>query len=262
MNKECINIEKHPMFSFSKEIEFFTTSSIKELGVDHIDYVKAYKNGSRIHLMSNLNFMSHYYKNNLFQSEALYNYTGEFVFICPLNIEQYFNNPLKNNCEKSIYLHLKKYFNAEYWLAFPAHHKDYYSVYFFCAYKDKVDIVNSFARNIDLFKSYIKNFNESGKKIITDAEKNLIITSKAKTTLKNSDFQLDSSYNITSRESTCLNFLLCGLSAKEIANELEISYRTVEKYIASLKSKLHCSTTSQLISLIYRKYNTNFCEKI
>lgn len=52
---------------------------------------------------------------------------------------------------------------------------------------------------------------------------------------------------LSKREEDCVYYLLKGLSAKEIAQKLNISYRTVEFYIKTLKEKLECNKTSSLI---------------
>jgi DNA-binding CsgD family transcriptional regulator len=43
--------------------------------------------------------------------------------------------------------------------------------------------------------------------------------------------------------------LSMGCTAKEAAKNLRISHRTVENYLANLKSTLDCNTQSQLIKL-------------
>lgn len=50
------------------------------------------------------------------------------------------------------------------------------------------------------------------------------------------------------RQSECLYYLVRGMSAKQIAKILNLSHRTVEDYIESLKNKLNCDAKSELIS--------------
>ncbi|MGE3919567.1 MAG: helix-turn-helix transcriptional regulator [Gammaproteobacteria bacterium] len=54
---------------------------------------------------------------------------------------------------------------------------------------------------------------------------------------------------ITKREMDVLKQLLLGNTAKMIARELNISFRTVEGYIFSLKLKLGCHSKNHLIKL-------------
>jgi len=51
---------------------------------------------------------------------------------------------------------------------------------------------------------------------------------------------------LSSIEVECLFYYLNGYSAKEVANVMVVSYRTVEGYIARIKEKFHCSTRREL----------------
>lgn len=54
-------------------------------------------------------------------------------------------------------------------------------------------------------------------------------------------------FNLTTREHTCLYYLVKGKTAPEIAIALFISKRTIEKHIANIKEKMQCRTKSELI---------------
>ncbi len=55
---------------------------------------------------------------------------------------------------------------------------------------------------------------------------------------------------LTRREAQCLLFLYDGLSAKQTANELHLSQRTVEIYLDKLKKRFHSKTKIELMSKI------------
>ncbi len=59
--------------------------------------------------------------------------------------------------------------------------------------------------------------------------------------------------NLSLREQQCLNYLLAGKTAKEMAKYLNLSYRTVEEYIANLKEKLGCRHLHDLFVLFKDK---------
>jgi len=54
-------------------------------------------------------------------------------------------------------------------------------------------------------------------------------------------------YELTTRESECLFYLLRGMTTKRIGDILKISPRTVEKFIYKIKEKLGCNFKSELI---------------
>lgn len=49
------------------------------------------------------------------------------------------------------------------------------------------------------------------------------------------------------RQQQCANLLLQGMTAKQIAKELNLSGRTIEHYIENLKKKLQCKNKAQLL---------------
>lgn len=52
---------------------------------------------------------------------------------------------------------------------------------------------------------------------------------------------------LSKREIDCAKLLLSGLTSKEIGSHLNLSYRTIEDYISSLKRKFNARNKSDLI---------------
>ncbi len=52
---------------------------------------------------------------------------------------------------------------------------------------------------------------------------------------------------LSQRQLDCINLLLTGATSKEIALQLNLSYRTVEDYINAVKQKFHARNKSELI---------------
>jgi DNA-binding CsgD family transcriptional regulator len=55
---------------------------------------------------------------------------------------------------------------------------------------------------------------------------------------------------LTSREFVYLKYFLHGLSAKEIANQFNVSVRTIESRLAIIKQKLNCKNKAQLLDCV------------
>ncbi len=52
---------------------------------------------------------------------------------------------------------------------------------------------------------------------------------------------------LTKRESQCCLLLLYGLTMRDIAQELDLSARTIEYYLNNIKRKLDCAYRDQLV---------------
>ena len=73
--------------------------------------------------------------------------------------------------------------------------------------------------------------------------RSFIIDHKARHTI---NFKSESKYLLTANERDCLKWLIKGKSAEMIAEINQISRKTVERYISSLKEKFQCYTLFQL----------------
>ncbi len=61
------------------------------------------------------------------------------------------------------------------------------------------------------------------------------------------------SVQLTQQQATCLKLVAEGQTSKEIARSMNISFRTVEGYIADLIEKLGCTSSKDLIALYHKK---------
>lgn len=67
------------------------------------------------------------------------------------------------------------------------------------------------------------------------------------------------SYELTNllskREIECVNYLIRGMTAKQIGTIMDLSHRTVEFYLKRIKNKLTCRTKSELIAKVLNHYS-------
>jgi len=61
--------------------------------------------------------------------------------------------------------------------------------------------------------------------------------------------------SLAPQQLTCLSLVIQGMTAKQVANALGLSQRTVEFYIALIKRKFNCRTTTELLVKIYLAQN-------
>ena len=65
---------------------------------------------------------------------------------------------------------------------------------------------------------------------------------------------LHTSVQLGVQQALSLKYLAQGLSAKEIAREMNISFRTVEGTLAKVMELLGCSSSKELIALYHAKH--------
>lgn len=90
--------------------------------------------------------------------------------------------------------------------------------------------------------------------VLKDAGLESLILKSSQPTLENRDmilhhFKTHQPIELSEKQALCLKLLAQGKSAKEIGQELEISYRTVEGHFAKMMEMLGCSSSKELISL-------------
>lgn len=99
----------------------------------------------------------------------------------------------------------------------------------------------------------VSHFNDITNYNLIDLSKILNITtdkSLIKIHRKQVGYILENTYPnlpLSQRQCECMFFLLRGKTSKEIAKILNLSFRTIEGYIAQIKYKLNCSTKSEII---------------
>jgi len=135
----------------------------------------------------------------------------------------------------------------------------------------KIHHMNSFyLNNIDLLDSYILYFNDTAKNLLKASYENRIYLPNAgdksiaisehfkkhtasRIRSDNNLFHLARFYNISDRELECAMQIANGNRSKEIAIELNISIRTVEKHLLALRKKTGSKSLCQaIIKLLWK----------
>lgn len=114
------------------------------------------------------------------------------------------------------------------------------------------NIINFYLNNLDYLQNFCDNFKDNGKKLIKLAEKNTLIheyhdKSIDKIITVNNDSIKNKFSKLTKRENEVALLLLTGATAKEIALAINISFRTVQDYIGSIRNKYHARNIRELL---------------
>jgi len=151
---------------------------------------------------------------------------------------------------------------------------DHVEFYYFGSATSNYKINSFYLNNLDILYQFIDYFNDVGDDIIRDsydhrvyypdAVDNTILTSgeihntyhrntnHGQTFLVMSDF-----YSLTKRERQCAQLLMLGNCCKRMASKMNLSTRTVEKHLQSLRRKTNSYNFSQMFSKLYNIKKTD-----
>ena len=138
----------------------------------------------------------------------------------------------------------------------------YQELYSFYAMSNQPQMSAFYIRQLDFLRKFKVYFVEKAGPIIAQAEQDkfmmpepyrasdlLVEDAQMMDLLTHLKIEKNKKAPLSPRELDCLLLLSQGLSAIEVADKLSLSRRTIENYIANMKSKWHCNKTSELIRL-------------
>ena len=210
--------------------------------------------------MQRQEWQEYYYKNELFRANDLDSppsyYKPGFALISTLVGGQ------------KIY-QAAKAFDIDHAIVFINPAQEFCEFFYFATQSTNYKIVNFYLNQIDLLQRFNNHFKQVAGHLIQKGEEQRIIlppdhipqnqspnelwhfNQKATSpSLQNNDTDAPQWMRLTARERECCQYLAQGMTSKHIGRELDISYRTIEKYVGNIKSKLLCANKSELIALL------------
>lgn len=155
-------------------------------------------------------------------------------------------------------------FNLAHGISIINSHEEWCDVFDFCTTRSNIRINEFYISNIVLFEKFTQYFYEIAASLIKKSINNkfkleyddvldiynetpdlIIIPFSSKTNLLQTAHLEGIHANLSEREIECLQWLIKGKTAGEIAVILQISKRTVEKHMLNIKEKLGCYTLFQ-----------------
>lgn len=243
--------DSHPFLSNSQDIAEII-KPLKNLGIIHFDYGKVESNGARTYLTSEASDLENYFHKKFYlkgntESEPR-NYTSQVVMWSTLPKQYLYDGLRAKGIDHGIFM-----FKS---------HENYCEHFSFAADKNNFSIINTYLSNLDILKSFTKYFKEQAALIIKKAEKNKIILPfnqdpvnfisednyNVSLLSKLMPYENLTNVNLSVKQRECSILLLRGKTAKEIAEILGLSARTVEYYLNTLKVKFGCKNKAALIA--------------
>jgi len=235
------------------------------LSITCFHYVKLYPNGSTVQLT---NRSLHLYD---FYAEGLYRY-GRFEYPDQCHMPSYILSSTLDADAQKIFSFARNKHNIDHVITITKKNKENWEFYHFGGPTNCFGLPSFYLSNIDLLEKFIVYFHEKAEKIIIQANKQRIHPDHASEASKNcvtssleqqikmrqkflaqlaiKKFSLvdyGQKVVLTARETDCMREWFRGYSAREVAQKLCISQRTVETHIVHIKDKLQCNNKSQLI---------------
>jgi hypothetical protein len=248
--------------STSADVRSICKPLLKHTDITYFCFSRYYSNKRRFHLTTHPCFWDTYYTDSLYnfsKSEKLAETKTDNSFLW-----DYWDLTNKSISYKKVGLLIRNKFQLDHGFEIVRPQKQYRDVYTFCSHPSSFAINDFYIHHFDLLETFIKYFQEKAGRLINSSSTkafkilpNNLYTNNIKNDLldgclthkvmqqsSNEDLQLF--HKLTPREKECLCWLFYGKTAAEIAIILDISQRTAEKHIISVKKKLSCYTLFQL----------------
>lgn len=251
-----LDLKNHVFLNLVDEINQVITPLITYFGLDSFNFHKTYNDDSQIRLSNTPNWYHYYLTNKLYQQS---------IFELPAYHYSKTRLIWSNIDTHNVILKEASQFGIKYGITLVEPVSDGCEFYFLGTTSNDQTVINKYLSNFHLLEKFITNFKNSGKQLLSLAEQHKIIAH---------DWQLNKltftpihnieriaflasiyGFEFTSRELECVPLLLKGLSSKQIAERLKISFRTVEVYIENLKRKTGTYNKKELIYLLDEKFN-------
>lgn len=250
-----INLKNNRTLTATEEVKNIINSFLKKLKLTFFGYSRIYDDGYRYNLSNRCDWVEHYFTNDYQNIARLDRHPSCYTSGCII-----WDTWSKNYSEPQIVLKdMEDNFNIAHGLSIIKRCENYCDGFDFGASRDHHSINDFYLSNMDLFENFSLYFIDKAKDLMRQADRDrflvtykpdIDIYSEYPDTLSgmNNLKILDrfNKYPLTERELNCVDWLIKGKTAGELAMILGISERTAEKHIISIKQKLDCHTMFQL----------------
>lgn len=260
-----IDLSNHHVTKSSNEMQKIC-NSLDQLNIQSFTYIKIHNDDSREILTTNAEWINYFYKNALF-NEAEIVEIEHFI-----SVDYFLWSELSS--PHIAYSIGKELFNLRSGITFVVKNRDYRILYIFASDKDDSAMNGFYFRNLDIFKMFIQYFHNEANHLIKESLKYRIylpnkriikpqseplvsreVGQSLKDNLKkqmliDKYYLLEEDIYLTKQEMKCIKLYVGGYSINQIAEKMDINYRTVGNYIQNVKTKLNCHYDKQRL---YRK---------
>ena len=259
-------MSKHPIFTQAQTLRDIC-NPLERFNINLFSHVHINNDSEMTCLHNRPGFVANYLSKNYHHADihaANQNNFGEFLLWDSLTCTGKSNSMLKDAVDlghKQFFTLVEKDSNGM-------------NFYHFATPSSSIGMNQIYLSNIDALKAFIQYFKSTTKnakelsawrdiKLIIEkkhsdiellVEDKLILVDDAKKEFyQDISYPLTVNHHLSKQHQNCLNLLAMGFSAKEIADQLNLSRRTVESYLAHIRQVYGCRNSKELIATYYNK---------
>lgn len=232
-----VDIKQYPFFSYGSQIERLMQPLKGQADLELLGYSRMYHNRQRFLICHHYDWATNFYDKELYRY-GLYEKGPQDL---PSRYDMWDHLPY---APPEVFRESRIKFGLAHGLTIIKQHESY-SDFFVFATKPSNSLINSFYLNQkELLETFIENFYEKLAPDLANLEKYRFSVpgdvGRNKPTI----------LTLTKRQHECATLVLEGYNTKEVARILELSPRTVECYLDSLREKLGAKNRLHLSSLL------------
>lgn len=236
--------ENNPMLNLSSEVANYSAAIRKKFNLSIFFYWRLYDDGSTMLLCDNAKCLKHHYERGHLIPAPL---------TMPDENQLVYNHVVEDGPFVQAKYDFRHLFNSYDAMDITRRHKNYIDGFSLSTTDEATDDVHTiYLKNQVLFDGFMQDFAVDFRDSINMLKKHKITIPKSmRGTYVGSDEFDSKAYvfpKLTDQEKTCLNYLTSGYQAKEISERLDISKRTAEKHLASIRAKMECFNNVEVVT--------------
>lgn len=242
----------HILYTAQNDIYALCQPLFKSTSIKYFDYLRYYDDNTAFCLTTHPYWIEQYYLENLHPTLEEYTRATQYNIlshVLPVPSGVVDHTKFVRNIQ------LAKSFNIMHRFYMVKPHKTYFEVVGFGVIENIPDILEFYINQIDRLETFLCYFKENASELITRASSTRITLghnqNKVDQLHKTQVFNIlcgSQTIALTKREADCLYHLLQGHSAKQTAELLCISPRTVESYLDKVRHKTRSHSKLEVIS--------------
>ncbi len=251
---DVTEVEQHLVPEFECAVQDYCQPLFKHLSINYFDYARFYPDGSCFILSSDPSWVKSFVLDPMYRA--------------PQFAARSLGSSLWASYIPEHFLTLgQQEFNHLHGLTHISHHPRYHQVVNFSAPPSMREVLDVYLNQRLLLMQFTRYFEQQANGIIAEASQHRLQLPPALTAPPpeqsfdelyelfsvTGQYVIDTSNGcqmLSKREAQCVSLLFQGLSAKQIADKLFISRRTVETHLETLRQKTHCRTTLAMLCQI------------